>query len=306
VGHIDQQWQADLADMQTLAGDNDGFHYILTCIDILTRYAWAIPVRSKSTSDMVTAMKKLFQTAHPRVPQRLQTDKGMEFFNRQVSALLRQKGVHHFASNSDQKAAVVERFNRTLKTRIWVYFTANKTQRYVDILQDIVYSYNHTVHRAIHMRPVDVEGEAAATKAWMSLFYKDTCGHHEIRKPLEEGQRTRIARWKGEFEKGYMPNWSREHFVVRKRLDHPLTVYKLEDAMREPLEGNFYAKELQAIPKVTLQVERVLRRRKRDNQKEVLVKWLGWEDKFNRWIPSEDLEKYKRAPADRATNVVTN
>jgi len=300
VGHIDQQWQADLADMQTISAENDGYHYILTCIDILSRYAWAIPVRSKSTKDMVTAFRKLFQLTKTRVPQRLQTDKGKEFFNREVSALLRKKGISHFASNSDMKAAVVERFNRTLKTGLWVYFTAHQTKRYVDILQDVVYSYNHRKHRSIGMCPDDVEGEAAAMKAWRNLFYKDTCKQHVPRIPLDDGQRVRYARRKGEFEKGYMPNWSREHFVVRKRLAHPRVVYKLEDAMGETVEGDFYGNEVQAIPRVTLQVDRVLRRRKRGKQNEVLVKWLGWTDKFNRWIPSADLEKYKRTPADRA------
>lgn len=303
VGQIDQQWQADLADMQTLADVNNGYRYILTCIDILSRFAWAIPVRSKTTKDMVIAMKKLFHDARPRVPKRLQTDQGKEFFNKAVSGLLRGKGIHHFASNSDNKAAVVERFNRTLKSRLWVYFTANKTTRYVDILQDIVYAYNYSTHRSIGMRPVDVDNEAAASKAWKSLFYNDTSNSTKSREPLVDGQRARIARWKGEFEKGYMPNWSREHFVVRKRFDHPHPVYKIEDARGEPVEGNFYRKELQPIPRVTLQIERVLRRRGRGNKSESLVKWLGFSEKFNRWVTKDDLEKYSRTPAERAKNV---
>ena len=102
-------------------------------------------------------------------------------------------------------------------------------------------------------------------------------------------------------KKGYMPNWGREHFVVRERVAHPHPVYKLEDTLGEPLEGYFYGKELQAIPKVTFQVERVIRRRKRKNRREVLVKWVGFSEKFNKWIPNKDLTKYQRTPAERAT-----
>jgi transposase InsO family protein len=302
ASNIDQQWQADLADMQGLSSENGGNNYILTCIDVLSRFAWAVPVRSKSTNHMVMAFKKLFQIARPRVPQRLQTDKGKEFFNKDVSKLLSDKGIHHFASNSDTKAAVVERFNRTLKTRLWVYFSAHDTKRYVNILQDMVYAYNHSVHRILKMRPTDVEGEAAANKAWINLYYKDSCLRSK-KTPLTEGERTRISRWKGEFEKGYVPNWTREHFIVDKRLEHPRTVYKLKDARNEAVEGNFYESELQALPSVTLQVERVIRQRKRGTNKEVLVKWRGFSDKFNRWIPSGDLQKYKRSPADRAEDV---
>jgi IS30 family transposase len=91
ASNIDQQWQADLADMQGLSSENGGNNYILTCIDVLSRFAWAVPVRSKSTKHMVMAFKKLFQIARPRVPQRLQTDKGKEFFNKDVSKLLGEK-----------------------------------------------------------------------------------------------------------------------------------------------------------------------------------------------------------------------
>jgi transposase InsO family protein len=303
VGYIDQQWQADLADMQSLASDNDQYNYILTCIDVLSRYAWAVPVRSKSSKHMLIAFKKLFQLAHPRVPQRFQTDDGKEFFNREVSAMLRDKDITHFSTHSDKKAAVVERFNRTLKSRLYVYFTAHKTKRYVDVLQDIVYAYNHCVHRGIRMRPVDVDGEPAAAKAWMNLFYKDTCKQGAAYQKIADNQRVRITRWKGEFEKGYVPNWTREHFRIQKHSAHPHAVYKLRDAAGESVEGNFYSKELQPIPREVLQVERVLKRRKRGKAQESLVKWIGWPDKYNRWISKEDLKKYQRTPADRACNV---
>lgn len=298
VANIDQQWQADLADMQRLANENDGYRYILTCIDLLSRFAWAIPVRSKSAKDMLTAMKVLFKQARPRKPERLQTDKGNEFFNNSVSSFLRERQVHHFASNSDQKAAVVERFNRTLKSRIWTYFTANKTTRYVNVLPDIVYSYNHTLHRSIGMQPADVDTEQAALKAWRKLFYRDA----SIVKPTHErnhvvvGGRTRITRWKGDFAKGYLPNWSREHFRVREQLSHPQTVYKLEDARGEPIEGVYYRSELQPITSNLREVDKVLQRRGKGNKREVLVSWLGWPEKFNSWIPHIDLAKYSRAP----------
>jgi len=123
TGAIDKQWQADLADMQSLASSNSGYKYILTVIDIFSKFAWAIPIKSKSSKDMVPAFETLFKKSAPRKPERLQTDAGKEFLNKDVQALFKQKHIHHFFSASDNKAAVVERFNRTLKTRIWTYFT---------------------------------------------------------------------------------------------------------------------------------------------------------------------------------------
>ena len=121
----------------------------MTVIDIFSKGAWAIPIKNKSGKEMLTGFQQLFKEAHPRKPARLQTDAGKEFLNKEVQGFLKREGVHHCTSNSDQKAAVVERFNRTLKSRIWTYFTAHQTRRYLDILPKILEAYNNTYHRSI-------------------------------------------------------------------------------------------------------------------------------------------------------------
>ena len=207
VSGIDAQWQADLADMQSLARDNDGMRYILTVIDVFSKYAWAIPIRDKGAKSMVAAFQDLFGQTTTRVPKRLQTDKGTEFLCAPVQRLLRDKGVHHFTSQSDKKAAVVERFNRTIKSRLWTYFTAKRTKRYVDVLQSFMDSYNATVHRMTRMAPKDVR-KKHETEIWRRL-YGDS-GSMASTKPsrVKAGELVRISRWKGNFEKGYLPNWS--------------------------------------------------------------------------------------------------
>ena len=154
VQGIDDQWQADLVDVHQLSRQNHGIHFLLTCIDVFSKYAWVVPVKAKSAEAMVAAFEELFAQAHPRFPRRLQTDKGKEFLNGQVQARLR--SLKHFYSWSDQKAAVVERFNRTLKERMWRYFSAHQTNRYLDILPKLVQAYNHTWHRAIGAVPAHV------------------------------------------------------------------------------------------------------------------------------------------------------
>ena len=104
VAGIDAQWQADLADMQGLAKQNDGMRYILTVIDVFSKFAWSEPVRSKDANAVADALTQVLQQARPRLPKRLQTDKGKEFFNSTFAALMRRHGISHFASESDQKA----------------------------------------------------------------------------------------------------------------------------------------------------------------------------------------------------------
>jgi len=200
-------------------------------------------------------------------------------------------GIHHFASWSDQKAAVCERFIRTLKTRIWTYLTANKTERYIDVLDKIVKSYNHTKHRSIKMKPADVTS-AHETLIWRRLYERDLNKPGKM-KPISHKQMVRISRVKGEFEKGYMPNWSEEHFNVRKVNENPglKTVYKLADKSGEDISGSWYKEELQPISYNEYRIEKILRKRKsaEGEGKEALVKWKGWPTKFNTWIPETDI-----------------
>jgi len=297
TGAIDKQWQADLADMQSLASSNSSYKYILTVIDIFSKYAWAIPVKSKSSKDMVVAFEALFKKSGPRIPERLQTDAGNEFLNKEVQALFKQKHIHHFFTGSDQKAAVVERFNRTLKTRIWTYFTAHQTDNYLDILDKLVHAYNHSIHRTIGMCPADVQ-KKDEPKLFNKMFGQDLAKVRSAQTPpLKEGQMVRVSKVKGVFEKGYMPNWSQEHFIVTKVNPHSKRrVYKLQDYLNNDISGSWYEDEIQPIQKNLYLIEKVLRTRKvPKGGKELFIKWKGWPTKFNSWIKESDIEDIKKS-----------
>ena len=285
VGGIDVQWQADLADMQGLTRQNGGVHYLMTVIDVFSKFAWVIPTKDKSAKEMVKAFKKLFATAAPRKPERLQTDRGKEFLNKEVKALLKDEGVELFQTFSDKKAAVVERFNRTLKTRIWTYFSANETKRYIDVLPEIVTAYNNSYHRSIGMPPALVR-TADENKIWMRL-YGDRLRPLKPSK-MGPGELVRVSRVKGDFEKGYLPNWTEQHYRVEGTKGHQRRVYKLQNIQGEPIDGEYYQEELQPIRENEFRVERIVKRRKLgDGTSEALVKWKGWTDKFNTWVPTD-------------------
>jgi hypothetical protein len=151
---INDFFQADLADMRNLAPFNDGNSYILTCIDVFSRYAFALPVEDKRGLTVSAAFGKIFAD---RTPNMLQMDRGLEFLNAQVQEVFRKNNVHHYYSlNDDMKAALVERFNRTLKSRLHRYMTHHRTNRWIDALGDVVISYNSSYHRSIGTAPNDV------------------------------------------------------------------------------------------------------------------------------------------------------
>jgi hypothetical protein len=244
VGGIDHQWQADLVDVSRLSKENDGIKFLLTVIDVLSKYAWVVPLRDKTGRSLVEAFTEIF--AEGRVPDRLQTDKGTEFLNRVFQSFLKTHGVKHFVThNVETKASIAERFNRTLKTRMWRYFTRKGTQHYLDVLANLVRAYNHSHHRSIGRTPVSVSEENVADV--LQQLYGHG-GKDPVAK-FREGELVRISKARRTFKKGYLPNWSEELFTVsRGRATNP-PVYVLKDYRGDELEGTFYEPELQRVTK---------------------------------------------------------
>ena len=78
VNAKEEQWQADLVDVQALKKDNDGYRFLLTVIDALSKYAWVVPLKDKTGKSLVDAFDAIFKK-DGRVPKRLQTDAGKNF-----------------------------------------------------------------------------------------------------------------------------------------------------------------------------------------------------------------------------------
>ncbi|XP_057335102.1 uncharacterized protein LOC130673904 [Microplitis mediator] len=90
---LDETWQADLVEMIPYATVNKGNKYLLTVTDIFSKYAWAVPIKSKSGSDVTSAMKSIFQQG--RVPKNLHVDQGKEFYNKEFQELMKRKKIQH-------------------------------------------------------------------------------------------------------------------------------------------------------------------------------------------------------------------
>ena len=154
VSCIDEQWQIDLEDLQSLAKYNDGYKYLLNCIDVFSKFAWSVPIKNKTGISIVEAFHTILKQG--KKTQKVQSDAGKEFVNTNFQKLLKKYEIYFFTTNSELKACIVERFNRTLKERMWRYFTKNNTNRYVDVLSDLMFGYNNTKHRTIGVEPINV------------------------------------------------------------------------------------------------------------------------------------------------------
>lgn len=289
VTFIDNLWQADLNDLRSLSKYNDGYKYILTVIDVFSKYAWAIPLMRKTGDEVKKAFENIFEH---RKPSKLQTDKGKEFIASQVSKYLKTQNVKYFVTqNSDVKASIVERFNKTLKMRMFRYFSHVNTFRYIDVLQDFVNAYNHSLHSSIKMAPANVN-KNNILQVWRNLYTHKITARKQKPK-LKVGDHVRISKTKRTFEKGYETNWSDEVFTISSVIKRNPPVYTITDLDGEVIEGIFYEVELQRVvitDETTFKIDKILEERGKGASRKLLVKWKGYPDKFNSWILASTLQ----------------
>ena len=291
----DEQWVADLIEVQKLSKQNRGFKFLLTVIDAFSKFAWIEPLKRKTGPEVTKAFEAILKRAKKQdhqAPQRLQTDKGKEFYNTQFQNLLKKYNIHHFSTQGDAKASVIERWNRTFKTKLYRYFTAGNTLKYLDVIQPLVNQYNKSFHRSIGVAPEKVN-EANSRKVWYKMYDAHIPKKGKPLKPkFKVGDRVRLSEQVRTFKKGYLPNWTEEIFIVSQLIpSFDMVLYKVTELDGSPIEGAFYDRDLQKVSvdmiKDVFRVEKVLKRRK--NGKELFVKWKGYPSKYNSWINKSDV-----------------
>lgn len=286
--------QMDLCDMTEYASSNNNYRYILTAVDVFSKIGFAETLKNKEAQTVCDAVKS-FIIIHK--PHMIQTDLGTEFKNKIVMKMLRDSGIHlYFAYNKEIKASVVERFNRTLKDKMHRYFTSKGTRRYTNVLQQLVSSYNHTNHRSIGMKPIEVlnaNPEDVFTKLYGVRTVRDTIAFPGVREPLIDiGSSVRVRYITGIMEKGYLPGYSDQVYTISKHVKgYPRIMYQVKDHEGNILPRKLYREDLQKVPIDTrYRVERVLRKRQApDGTTEVRVKWLNFPSTSNSWVKEREI-----------------
>ena len=105
--------------MQAFSKDYNGIKYLLTVIDIFSKFVWIIPLKRKTGQEVTNAFSRILKE---RRPSKMWVDKGREFYNKDVQNL-----VELYSTENEEKSCVIERFNRTIKDEMFQYFSANNT-----------------------------------------------------------------------------------------------------------------------------------------------------------------------------------
>ena len=291
VHNVDDIWCSDLVDMQKLSKWNKGYKYLLTVLDLFSKYGWIVPLKTKTGLEVSKAFESIFKKAKPK---KLWVDKGKEYYNKNVLDLLAKNNIEIYSTENEEKSSVCERWNRTIKEKMYKRFTIQNNTVYIDILPKILASYNNSKNRSIGMTPNQARkpenygkvywnlyGDLRAERSWTRRSASRTDGP-----AFKIGDTVRISKYKRKtFDKGYTPNWTEEVFLIDEiRPTDPITC-KIKDLNGEEIEGTFYREELQKTDQTIFRIERVIRK----TTDKALVKWKGYPDEFNSWVSLKDL-----------------
>ena len=262
--------------MQAFSKFNRSVKYLLAVIDVFSKYWWLILLKNKTGKSVASALKTIFKE---RKLEKMWIDKGKEFYNKDVKDL-----IELYSTENEEKSSVVERWIRTIKEKMWKYFTANSTNIYLNALSDLVREYNNTRHSSIKMTPTKASKKENELRVWRNL-----CPEHlevyDIKPKFSVGDKVRISKKKKTFEKGYTTRWTEEIFTIVEVKRTSLVTYKITDLNGEEIKGTFYEPELQKTSQELFKIEKVIKRGK----KKSLVKWKGYSDDFNSWVDNKDI-----------------
>ena len=241
-----QQFQLDLIDVNNLSQKNNGIKFLLTVICSFTKKAWINTLKSKKSGEVLNAFQKILKKSR-KIPHSILTDSGGEFSL--VIKWCLKNNIKTYLPYSSFHGAIVERFNQTIKNRIYKWMDQYKTEKYSPHLQDILIGYNNSYHSSIGVSP--------------NVAWNNKSTHRQIREKLQTyynkftrkqaklkiGDIVRIRLLsKSSFTKGYDIQNNQELFKINNISSNlPIPMYEiksLENPEEGVLRGKFYGNEL--------------------------------------------------------------
>ena len=295
VSYVNEQWEIDLLDYSNLSRYNYGYKFLITIIDVFSKYIYVIPIKNKSMKEVSEKFEILFKKVKPT---KIRSDRGKEFDNKSFKVLCQKYNIIHFVTeNQTKKCAVIERLNRTLRNKIERFLAYKTSRKYIDDLKSIVNSYNNSIHRSIGMSPIDVN-ENNESIIFKNLYHADNLfdlikNKKSQKLKFEIGDTVRQKFDPKSLDKRYHQKWSDVVYKVRKVYNKFKTPQYSLELDGKDLRRRFYPEELQKViinKNTKWVIEKRLRYRTKDNQREVLVKWRGHPNQYNSWIPLETVE----------------
>lgn len=290
--------QSDLIFMdqpKSMIKDNAGFKYVLIVQDIFSRKIWARALKTKQAKEVKEHLHDIFTEMEPfNDNARFVIDRGTEYLNNTVKELLRQFNIK-ITHPSDGHASHVERANLSLQRILFQKMTEQGSRKWIGFLSKAVEIMNNRHHRIIKMSPNEADEIQSRDKVNEAMaIYRQKAFNAEKKKTKKKrfnvNDLVRIQRAKTIFNRGYQPTFSNEVFKISEVIDNlPITMYRITEWDGTAIEGNFYPEELTLVKGDIFKVEKIIKRGRHNGIRSAYVKWEGFADKYNSWIPLSDI-----------------
>lgn len=232
-------WSVDLVDMNNKP--DEGYRYILNCVDVFTRKLYTMPIESKTTNTLINAFNELTQN---NKPDKIWSDKEGALLSEKFQSWLQTNHIElYHTNNSPHGSAIVERLNRTMREHM-VKDLGESVKGWSSWLGIFEERYNNKQHTTTGLTPE--EAQRAKNKGELTNQNEDKLSENvTVKKKFQIGDRVRIQRQKGIFEKkSATPNWSHEIFTIKYiKQTMPIT-YIIQNSEKQMIEGSYYTQQL--------------------------------------------------------------
>ena len=222
--HIDEIWSIDLADMiDYKISNNKGFRYIFIVIDNFSKYLWVIPLKNKYSQTITNEFSNIL-TKSKRKPLKIESDRGLEFYNSIFQNFLKSKNIQHYSRFTDKGPSIAERVIRTIRNLLKkpVFLAGNAD--WLSELPFVIKQYNNTIHHSIKMTPIQ-----ASKKSNQKLVYNNLKDDRDKQLPeYKLGQLVRTADIKRVFSKGDSTNWSYKLYTITEVIHDTIPSYRID------------------------------------------------------------------------------
>ena len=284
-------FQCDLVTFtnKEIAEKNDGYLYLFTTIDVFTKYAWVYKLKNKECKTVMKCFADILSKCGKK-PERVQTDRGSEFVCKAFKKYFKDQDIYHYVSYSDRKCPVIERFNLTIQSLLYKIMDHQSTLRWIDCIDKAMKIYLNRKHGTIKMSPMKAELKKNEKIVRRNLYkYFAKSGMKPQRAKFKIGDTVRLWKYHGKFERGYDSKFTYEYFKIFKILKNlPVVRYRLKDVNGEEILGSYFQDELIPYTEPEYHKTIVLDTRGKGKNKMYLVKYEGWDDKYNRWVKEQD------------------
>jgi hypothetical protein len=225
-------FQIDLTFFPRYASRNDGYTVLYTAININTRFAFAYKAKTK---DMKTITGFLKDMEKKTVISTITCDEGSEFNNKEFKKFCNDENIIlYFVKNDSNKLGIINRFHRTLKEKLSKYFIASNGVRWIDVIDDVVRNYNHSVNRGIGLAPASVKNGQE-----VDIIDQKRAISQEIRQKrpeiIEIGDYVRLMNNKTKYEDKLKPKYGEQVLKVVKAFKNAVDVKTSDGVERKKI-----------------------------------------------------------------------